>query len=47
MNHIEPMDVRYQDLIAAVEAAINEADPIRLLAGGAPLDEYAPEVRLD
>jgi len=41
---MEPMDVRYQDLVAAVEGAINEADPIGLLAGGAPLDEYAPEI---
>ena len=38
------MDIRYQDLVAAVERAINEADPIGLLAGGAPSDEYAPEI---
>ena len=38
------MDIRYQDLVAAVERAINEADPIGLVAGGAPSDEYAPEI---
>ena len=38
------MDIRYQDLVAAVERAINEADPIGLLAGGAPSDRYAPEI---
>ena len=38
------MDKRYQDLVAAVERGINEADPIGLLAGGAPSDEYAPEI---
>ena len=38
------MDTRYQDLVAAVERAINEADPIGLLEGGAPSDEYAPEI---
>jgi hypothetical protein len=38
------MDTRYQDLVADVERAINEADPIGLLAGGAPSDEYAPEI---
>ena len=38
------MDIRYQNLVAAVERAINEADPIALLAGGAPSDEYAPEI---
>jgi len=38
------MDTRYQDLLAAVERAINEADPIGLLEGGAPSDEYAPEI---
>ena len=41
---MDPMDTRYQDLVAAVERAINEADPIGLLAGGAPSDEYAPEI---
>ena len=41
---MEPMDRRYPDLVAAVERAINEADPIGLLAGGAPSDEYAPEI---
>jgi hypothetical protein len=44
VNRIEPLDVRYQDLVAAVERAINEADPIGLLAGGAPSDEYALEI---
>ena len=37
--------MRYQDLVAAVEGAINEADPIGLLEIGAPPDEYAPEIR--
>ena len=41
---MDPMDIRYQNLVAAVERAINEADPIALLAGGAPSDEYAPEI---
>jgi hypothetical protein len=44
VNRIDPMDIRYQDLVAAVERAINEADPIGLLAVGAPSDEYAPEI---
>ena len=38
------MNTRYQDLVAAVERAINEADPIGLLEGGAPSDEYAVEI---
>jgi len=38
------MDTRYQALVAAVERAINEADPIGLLDLGAPSDEYAPEI---
>jgi len=38
------MDIRYRDLVAAVERAINEADPIGLLAVGAPSNEYAPEI---
>jgi hypothetical protein len=37
-------DTRYQALVAAVERAINEADPIALLEIGAPTDEYAPEI---
>ena len=37
-------DTRYQALVAAVECAINEADPIALLQIGAPTDEYAPEI---
>jgi len=44
LNGIEAVDKRYQDLVAAVERAINDADPIRLLAGGAPSDEYASEI---
>lgn len=39
------MDTRYQELVAAVERAINGADPIGLLDIGAPSDEYAPEIR--
>jgi hypothetical protein len=39
------MDTRYQRLVAAVERAINDADPIGLLELGAPSDEYAPEIR--
>lgn len=31
-------------LVAAIERAMNEADPLGLLAGGAPSDEYAPEI---
>ena len=38
------MKTRHQVLVAAVERAINEADPIGLLEIGAPADEYAPEV---
>ena len=34
---------RYRALVAAVERAINEADPIGLLEGGAPADEYSSE----
>jgi len=44
VSRIDPLDLRYQDLVAAVERAINEADPRGLLAGGAPSDEYAPEI---
>jgi len=44
LNRIETMDIRYQDLAAAVERAVTVADPIGLLAGGAPSDEYAPEI---
>jgi hypothetical protein len=36
------METRYQALVAAVERAINEADPIGLLEAGAPTDEYGP-----
>lgn len=35
---------RYEALVAAVERAINEADPTGLLEIGAPPDEYAPEI---
>lgn len=38
------MKARYQVLVAAVERAINDADPIGLLELGAPSDEYAPEI---
>jgi hypothetical protein len=37
-------DTCYQRLVAAVELATNEADPIRLLEAGAPTDEYSPEI---
>ena len=38
------MDTPYQALVVAVERAMNEADPIGLLEGGAPADEYGPEI---
>lgn len=38
------MKARYKNLVAAVERAIDEADPMGLLEGGAPVDEYAPEI---
>jgi hypothetical protein len=37
-------DACYRRLVAAVERAINEADPIRLLGVGAPADEYSLEI---
>src|SRR5262249_29936709 len=37
-------DTCCQRLVAAVERAINDADPIRLLGVGAPADEYSPEI---
>ena len=37
-------DTCYQRLVAAVERAINDADPIRLLGVGAPANEYSPEI---
>jgi len=37
-------NTHHQVLVAAVERAINEADPIGLLETGAPADEYAPEI---
>ena len=41
---MDTMDRRYQVLVAAIERAINETDPIGLLEIGAPSDEYAPEI---
>jgi hypothetical protein len=38
------MERRYQAFVAAVERAIKDADPIGLLKGGAPADEYSPEI---
>jgi len=38
------MKARHQALVAAVEQAIDDADPIGLLDGGAPADEYSPEI---
>ncbi len=38
------MERRYKALATAVERAINDADPIGLLEGGAPVDEYSPEI---
>lgn len=38
------MKVRYQSLVVAVERAIDDADPIGLLEGGTPADEYGPEI---
>ena len=35
---------RYQSLVVAVKRAIDYADPIGLLEGGAPADEYGPEI---
>ena len=40
-----PLDARLAELFAAVTRAINVADPIGLLASGAPDDEYWPELR--
>jgi hypothetical protein len=37
-------DTCYQRLLAAVERAIDEADPISLLEAGAPTDEYSPDI---
>jgi len=37
-------DTSYQRLVAAVERAINDADPIRLVGVGSPADEYSPEI---
>ena len=38
------MDTNQEILVAAVQRAINEADPVGLLHIGAPSDEYSPEV---
>jgi hypothetical protein len=38
------METPLQALVAAVERAIDDADPIGLLEGGAPADEYGPEI---
>jgi hypothetical protein len=35
---------RYDELVAAVKAAVDAADPIGLLELGAPIDEYEPEI---
>jgi hypothetical protein len=35
---------RYQTLVAAIQRAIDDADPIGLLEGGAPADEYSLEI---
>lgn len=40
----DAMKARYQSLVAAVARAIDDADPIGLLEGGAPADEYGPEI---
>jgi hypothetical protein len=34
---------RYQELLTSVSRAITDADPIGLIRGGAPADEYQPE----
>ena len=39
----DAMKARYQSLVV-VERAIDDADPIGLLEGGAPADEYGPEI---
>ena len=38
------METRYRTLVAAVERAIKDADPIGLLEGSAPAGEYGPEI---
>jgi hypothetical protein len=38
------MEPHYRTLVASVERAINDSDPIGLLEGGAPSDEYNPEI---
>lgn len=34
----------FEALRCEITRALNEADPIGLIEGGAPLDEYAPEI---
>jgi hypothetical protein len=36
--------IRYETLVAAVAIAVDEADPIGLLATGCPADEYSAEI---
>lgn len=43
-NLVRRLKREYVVLVDAVSAAIDKADPIGLLAGGAPSDEYAPEI---
>jgi hypothetical protein len=43
MAHRE-LKAQYKQLCAVVLSALSEADPIGLLALGAPADEYEPEV---
>ena len=38
------METPHQSLVAAVQRALNAADRIRLIAMGAPEDEYSPEI---
>src|SRR5262245_35582032 len=45
MELLGRFDPKYLALAEAVARAINEADPIGLLAIGAPSDEYDPEHR--
>ncbi|MGQ0835165.1 MAG: hypothetical protein ACT4O5_09645 [Gammaproteobacteria bacterium] len=34
----------FKALRSAITRALNEADPVGLISGGAPLDEYSPEI---
>jgi hypothetical protein len=38
------METPHRSLVAAVERAIDDADPIGLLEAGAPADGYTPEI---